>query len=52
MSDELRRAREIGSRMMAERSKREAAWREARKWICPWRGRFTGDEDLYDRGPE
>lgn len=52
MRDELRRARETAARMLGERSRREGAWKEARKWICPWRGRFAGDEDAYDRGGE
>ncbi len=31
------------SRMLAQRGRREAAWRELSAWICPWRGRFSGN---------
>lgn len=37
--------------MLQIRTRREAAWRELSRWLCPWRGRFdAANVDHFDSG--
>lgn len=46
--ENLKKARQLVSRLKAERTRREAAWRGAQKWICPWRGCLDEGRDFTD----
>lgn len=52
MDNDFHEIRELCSQMLAARARREAVWRELRRWICPWRGRFEGDADRWETSRE
>lgn len=52
MNSKITEIQEQINNLKTRRSPREKIWRELKKWICPWRGRFDDAGTPYDRDEE